>query len=293
MSDLGQWLFQKQQEAIKLLVDRSMPRTGVVDTLTNTGLTVIDPLTGDAESELLIPLGMRPDAAGSRVVILPLADGSRVVLPLGVTAAARRYGAFTVIADSQVALRVIAAADGLNRIVMDTVTPQLELWNGTDLAIYSDNGSTLVGKWDAGTGTITSGSIISSDIRGIFPWTVVDSSPTTATNASITTYVEAANISLTFPTGSAWSYQCGAIGIFKNNTANDGARMYIDFAGDTGTSQGVTNPTANANFSVLASSSGSGKSGAVTIRTMYRAETGGTATAQDQLVWFTAYRTAA
>lgn len=292
MSDLGQWLFQKQQEAIKLLVDRSMPRTGIVDTVTSTGLTVIDPLTGDAESELLMPLGMRPDTAGARVVILPLADGSRVALPLGMTNVAKRYGALYITMDSQSALKVMAAADGLNRMVMDTVTPQLELWNGTDLAIYSDNGGINTGKWDAATGTIIVGNILSSSIRGVDFWMIVDPSPTTATNASITTYAEAANTIFTFPAGTAWAYQCAAIGIFKNNTANDGARMYIDFAGDVGSSQGVTNPTANANFSVLASSAGSGKSGTVTVKTMYRAETGGTATAQDQLLWFTVYRTA-
>ena len=164
MSDLGQWLFLKQQETIKKLVDRSMPRTGVVQSLSATGVTVVDPLTGDTESEILVPAGFAT-AAGDRVIIVPLADGSRVTLPLGSNKRAYHYGPLTILDDTSGAFRV-QSLGSVNRLVLDSAAPQLELWNSTDLALYSDNGGTNVGRWDAATGSIIAGQILDQSIRG-------------------------------------------------------------------------------------------------------------------------------
>lgn len=82
MSDLGQWLFQKQKEEILRSVDLRAPRTGVVQAATSTTVTTTDPLTGAAELEPLLVIGQMP-AVGERVLIIPLSDGSRVAARLG------------------------------------------------------------------------------------------------------------------------------------------------------------------------------------------------------------------
>jgi len=82
MSELGQWLFDKQKDAILKSLDLKMSRTGVVQVVTGAAVTVSDPLTGVTEQELLPVLGQMP-VVGERVVILPLSDGSRMALRIG------------------------------------------------------------------------------------------------------------------------------------------------------------------------------------------------------------------
>lgn len=278
MTQLGQWLFEQQQKTMLAAIDRRLPRTGVIATATSAGVTVTDPLTGDTESEVLVPLGFRPPV-GQRALILPLADGSRVVLPLGQTPDVTRRGALFMETDSADALRV-RTAGGSSRFAVNTVNGEVQLWNAADLVLFSDAGVTEKGRIDGATGLITGAYLITQNQRGIVADLAYDGTPTTSTNASTTTYVEQGTSTLALPTG---TYDVSVVGFlnFKNNTANMGARAAVSVNGTVGSGVGETMAVANTMVTLCPIRESTGLSGTITIASQYHAESGGTATARD------------
>jgi hypothetical protein len=88
MSELGQWLFAKQRDDMLRALDTRAARTGVAQTVTASQVAVTDPLSGGTETELLTVVGSLP-AVGERVLIIPLSDGERVAMRLGVAPSSR------------------------------------------------------------------------------------------------------------------------------------------------------------------------------------------------------------
>lgn len=279
MTQLGQWLFEQQQKTMLAAIDRRLPRTGVVATSGISGITVVDPLTGDTESEVLVPLGLRPNTPGDRVLIIPLSDGSRVALPLGQTPNVTRRGSLVLETDDADALRIRTASQS-TRFVFDMALQELQLWNGADLAIFSDGGTTEKARIDGPTGKLTGAFIATQAGRGIVADVAYDGTPTTSTNASTTTYVEQGSYTLALPAG---TYDVSVIGFlnFKNNTANMGVRCTVSINASVGSSVAETPAVANTMVTLAPIKEGSGYSGTITIASQYRAEGGGTATARD------------
>lgn len=289
MSQLGQWLFEQQKQNILAAVDRRLPRTGVVATSTLNGITVVDPLTGDTESEVLVPLGLRPPV-GARALILPLADGSRVALPLGQTPEVTRRGPLVIESDDEGALRV-RTAGASTRLAVDTNDNEFQLWNGMDLRMFADGGATQTALIDAATGLISNAYFTSIYGRGIYVDIRSDGTPTTSTNASTATNVEHSSYTINLTEGT-WAISLVCIANYKNNTATRGVRATASVNGTTGSSVGETNAAANEVFTLAPTAEVSGVSGTITLKCEYRAEGAGTATARDITFITLAERTA-
>lgn len=86
MSELGQWLFNKERLAIEGALAKRLPRTGTVLTVSSPLVTVNDPLVQDSRDEPISVLGQMP-IVGERVLITILADGERVAQRIGLNSA--------------------------------------------------------------------------------------------------------------------------------------------------------------------------------------------------------------
>jgi hypothetical protein len=80
MSELGQWLFQKEKAAIKAMLDMRAPRSGtVLSIVTSSHVTFTDAATGQPWPTAVPVIGQLP-AVGERVLVLVVGDGSRVAI---------------------------------------------------------------------------------------------------------------------------------------------------------------------------------------------------------------------